>query len=634
MASALDVVFAPVGSWEIDSLILELVLASPRPLGRVIVVSAAASLDRRLADRLATAAVSWESIDGKTLTEAINRGLLLAANDVLVLSDGYLPLPSTIAALDAVLAEEDRAGVVVPMVDDTGTSEKDLERFLSQYHLPPREKIPAPPCGVLLIRQSVLAMTGALDERLTGALDALGDFCLRAQRLGFVTVREPRAWVSRSRHSFPPDFPASPELVERHPYFAMQRLLAVEGVRGPTVQRALASSRSGPVIGLDLRYLPEGAINGTSVYAVELIKAMLAHTPAKLVLCVATEGQKAALSTLGVPVHLNTFPPEVTLVHRPAQVFRPTDLTLLLQTHAPYVLSYQDLIAYRAGSVFSGDGSDQLKYQMASWVAVKGAQGLIAISHHNKGEVVREFGVDADDVHVVHHGVDHQAFARRPDESEAEDAALRGLNLPRRFFLFIGSDYAHKNVQLLLTAYATFRSRLSVSDEKPGLVLVGHPSGTQHSLFPRLRERPLVGVHYVGGVSHEVLRALYHRATAFVYLSAYEGFGLPLLEAMAAETPILCTQFSSIPEVSGEACLKVTDLRDDHIADQLVALSQQPGLRERLAAAGLERVKPFTWKRTAVATFEAYEAVLKRPSARSFAEREWLNRLVHRPLLP
>ena len=379
-------------------------------------------------------------------------------------------------------------------------------------------------------------------------------------------------------------------------------MLATESVRGPAIHRALASRRSGLVIGLDLRYLPEGAINGTSVYAVELIRALRQHTPARLEVCVATAGQKTALEGLGVPVSLEGFPPEVTLVHRPAQVFRPEDISLLLKTPAPYILSYQDLIAYRAGSVFSGNGSEQLRYQMASWVAVRGAQGLLAISEHNRAEVIREFEVPEESVQVVHHGVDSAAFAPRPEEDEQETRALETLKLPRRFFLFIGSDYAHKNVQLLLSAYATFRGRLGSTQERPGLVLVGHPSGTRHSLFPKLRQQALVGVHYLGGVSHEVLRALYHRATAFVYLSAYEGFGLPLLEAMAPVPPVLCSSFISISEVVGVASLFVDAMLASAIPDPLLSL--------RLIVAScslearLERVKHFTWKRTALATFE------------------------------
>lgn len=632
MKRKLDVIFVPLGDLAVDLLSLQVLLAAPERVERVVLASAASMLDKRLADELVGARVRWECLTGATAAEAVNRALLITSGDVLLVADGFVPLKSTVAALEEVLLAEDRAGVVAPMADDSGTTEKDLDAFVASTGLPPPNVIPVPDMPVALIKRTTLAMAGAFDEKL-GLPEALADFCLRAQRLGFVTMRAPRAWVSRSRHSFPVDFPAAPELVERHPYFAMQRLLATSDVRAQFSKRALAAKRGEPHVALDLRYLPEGAINGTSVYAVELVRGLVANTPAKLSLCVATEGQRQSLAPLGVPMMVGTLPDRVDLVHRPAQVFKAEDLPLLLNAPAPYVLSYQDLIAYRAGSVFAGNGTDHLKYRMMSWVAVRAAQGLIAISNHNRSEVIREFGVPEEHVRTVYHGVDATAFARREGSESIDAAALKPLGLPRRFFLFIGSDYAHKNVQLLLTAYATFRARWGYRDDVPGLVIVGHPSGTMQSMFPKLKQRPMVGVHYVGGVSHEALRAMYHRAVAFVYLSAYEGFGLPLLEAMAAETPILCSRFSSIPEVAGDATLFADDMHDDAVASQMVELAANEGLRAQLAAKGLARVKQFTWKRTATQTFEAYEAVLRNPSPKSFTEREWLRALVTRPLL-
>jgi glycosyltransferase involved in cell wall biosynthesis len=427
-------------------------------------------------------------------------------------------------------------------------------------------------------------------------------------------------------------FPVAAKLDERHAYYPAQRESAQADFALGFSSRALNGVRGDLSVCLDIRYLPEDAINGTSVYAIELSKALTQHTPVRLSFYVASDKQRQSLEPLGLPVHVGgELPAHVQLLHRPAQLFRPDHLPLLLRSPVPYVISYQDLIAYRAGSVWPS-GADQKRYQLTSYVSVRAAQGIIAISDHNRRELIREFQVPEEHVRTVYHGVDSAAFARRPGEDSA--GALRPLGLPRRFFLFIGSDYAHKNVRLLLASYVNFRMQWKHREDTPGLVLVGHPSGTADGVFPYLRQKPMPGVHYVGGVSHEVLRALYHQAVAYVYLSAYEGFGLPLLEAMAAETPILCTRFSSIPEVAGDAALYTDEMNDTAIARQMVELATEPELRRRLAAKGQERVAQFTWKQTALKTYEAYREAIQRPSTMSLTDRRWLTELATRPLLP
>lgn len=627
----LDVILVPCGDVEVDVSFIELLSRSKRPIERIFVVGTL-DVDVRLITRLDDLHLRWENITGSNPTQGVSRALLLVKHDALVISGGFLPFASTIRALSAALEEEDRAAAIVPFVDELDMSDEELDGFIARSALPGRERIPVQNVNVLLLRRVVLDMVAGIDERFDGLADALADYLLRAQRLGFETFRDPAAWVKTTRASKGNDFPASVSLVQRHAYFANQRHVASQSVVAAAVHRMHEAARGPMRVGLDLRYLPEGAINGTSVYAVELIKTLTSNTDIELSACVNTPEQREALSRLGIPVEVGNFAPRVQLVHRPAQVFRPQDASLLLRTPAPYVISFQDLISYRAGSVHGGDGSDQLRYQLTSKVVVKSAQGLIAISHHNKREVMREFGVEEDLINVVHHGVDAAAFARVPGEEDAEAERLMPFDLPQRYFLFIGSDYAHKNVQQLLSAYAAFRALVPVGEAKPGLVLVGHPSGTQHALFPRLRQNPAAGVHYLGGVSHEVLRALYHRAIAFTYLSAYEGFGLPLLEAMAAGTPVLCTRFTSVPEVVGEASLSLDDMSDANIADQLLRLSSDRALRDTLVAAGLERVKLFTWKKTAEATVAAYAQVLQKPSVKSFGDRAWLSELVHHHL--
>jgi glycosyltransferase involved in cell wall biosynthesis len=632
MRPVLELLFVPTEDAAVDAERLRAVLAEQPPGLTRVLFACGDTLDRRLVEIVSGPSLPWESLHSASPVQSVNRALLLTGHDVLLLSGGFTGVGGCVAELRAVLGENDRAGAIVPTRDVSGAPEAELTRWLGDSQLPRALTLPAPDMPFALLSREVLDMVGTLDEKFDGLGDALADWALRAQRLGFVTLRASRALV-RARPEVPvAGLPAAPALAERHAYYPAQREAAQADFALGFSSRALGGVKGDLSVCLDIRYLPEDAINGTSVYAIELSKALTQHTPVRLSFYVASDKQRQALEPLGLPVHVGgELPGHVQLLHRPAQLFRPDHLPLLLRSPVPYVITYQDLIAYRAGSVWPS-GADQKRYQLTSYVSVRAAQGIIAISDHNRREVIREFQVPEQYVRTVYHGVDTTAFARRPGEDSA--GTLRQMGLPRRFFLFIGSDYAHKNVRLLLAAYVNFRMQWKHREDTPGLVLVGHPSGTADGVFPYLRQKPMPGVHFVGGVSHEVLRALYHQAIAYMYLSAYEGFGLPLLEAMAAETPILCSRFSSIPEVAGDAVLYANEMSDGSIARQMVELATEPKLQRTLADKGLERVKQFTWKQTALKTYEAYREAIQRPSTMSLTDRRWLTELVARPLLP
>ncbi len=180
---------------------------------------------------------------------------------------------------------------------------------------------------------------------------------------------------------------------------------------------------------------------------------------------------------------------------------------------------------------------------------------------------------------------------------------LKTLNLQEGYFLYVGNLKEFKNVPRLLEAYQLLRKKHP--DTAP-LVLVGRnfiPGFEQ-----KMKETP--GVRWLSEVDQKALPALYAGAYALVFPSLYEGFGLPVLEAMACGTPVICSNRGSLPEVAGNAALLVDPLSLENISEAMQRILIEPGLTERLCQLGLEQSAQFSWKTTAQKTWNLYESLL------------------------
>ena len=331
--------------------------------------------------------------------------------------------------------------------------------------------------------------------------------------------------------------------------------------------------------------IPPGVANGTGVYAVELARRLpdaIVTTVPKL---------ERALQSLGL--RTATRVPACDVFHRPSQIFSRAALDTFLRAPGRAVLTYLDLIAYRTPSLFP-DAAAHERYCALSFASLKAAQAVIAISEHARREILDEFELPAERVHVTPLGVDAGFFG-----------TLRAPVYNARYFFITSSDFPHKNLALLLRAYAWLRARWRSPEPLPDLVMAGQRTRTG-GVYD-LGAEPAPGVKWLGTVERSTLAALYQHAVGFVYPSSYEGFGLPVLEAMAAGTPVVCARLTSLPEVAGEAALYLDDLSMDELAARMLALATDSALRSRLIALGRERVRGFTWDETARRTRAVYE---------------------------
>ncbi|MCW5788633.1 MAG: glycosyltransferase family 4 protein [Nitrospira sp.] len=218
---------------------------------------------------------------------------------------------------------------------------------------------------------------------------------------------------------------------------------------------------------------------------------------------------------------------------------------------------------------------------------------VITVSEHSRRDLLAHAPLRPDQVSVTPLGLDADRF--HPPSKRPEGRPY--------VFCVAGSDPT-KNVGALVEAFATLPAALRRDHE---LVLAGDVC-TRADIRAAI-ERLQIGAQtrLVGQVSDDELAQLYQQATVFVFPSLYEGFGLPVLEAMGCGCPVICSQASSLPEVAGDAAVLVDPHRPDRLADALATVLTSPDVQASLRARGLARAKEFQWDRTATQTVAIYE---------------------------
>ena len=241
--------------------------------------------------------------------------------------------------------------------------------------------------------------------------------------------------------------------------------------------------------------------------------------------------------------------------------------------------------------------------------SIRQATGIVVPSESTKRDLVDLYPVDPERVTVAHLGVD---FERYRGISEARVEAVRerfGLRGP--YFLFVGGIEPRKNLARLVEAFAVLPEDVSLAIA--GGSVHWNPEGRKalraalDALAPDVRRRVIL----TGYVTDEEKVALLHGALALAYPSRYEGFGLPVAEALACGTPVLTSNVSSLPEVTGDTAVLVDPDEPDAIAEGMRRLLEDQALREQLARAGPERAALFTWEDTARKTAEALHAAAR-----------------------
>ena len=235
------------------------------------------------------------------------------------------------------------------------------------------------------------------------------------------------------------------------------------------------------------------------------------------------------------------------------------------------------------------------------------AAAVFTDSRFSRDALVARYGLDPARVHFAHLGVDHERF--RPLSADALPPEIEAFRRHAPFLLFVGRLDPRKNLPGLIEALALRKQRKRLRER---LLVAGQPDYRHASVFEAIERHGLrEHVVFLGPVEDRLLPALYNAAEAFVYPSFGEGFGLPVVEAMACGVPVVTTDAGSLAEVAGDAAERV----DPHSAESIEAgierVVNDPALRRDLRARGLERAQRFRWDRCAAVVYEAWRQVAR-----------------------
>ena len=235
-------------------------------------------------------------------------------------------------------------------------------------------------------------------------------------------------------------------------------------------------------------------------------------------------------------------------------------------------------------------------------VVCKRADAIIAVSEYTKKDLVESLRIDPNKITVIHHGIDSKFLRTNGGTKNAPETS-------KPYFLYVGLIKTHKNLGTLIEAFLAFKKKEILP--KLELHLIGKPDLKQKIVRKWLeRIKPEFDILLRDKISEEELISEYRNALALIFPSAYEGFGFPLLEAMASGTPIIAAHAASIPEIAGEAALYFVPHSRSELENRMRQILNDATKRTELIAAGFNRLSLFDWKKAARETVNVYDSIL------------------------
>jgi alpha-1,3-rhamnosyl/mannosyltransferase len=301
---------------------------------------------------------------------------------------------------------------------------------------------------------------------------------------------------------------------------------------------------------------------------------------------------------LGIPL------PRSSAIRRDVDLVHASDHQIPNISGVPVVATVMDAIP-----LIHPEWMRQRLKNLKSWLfarSVHKADHLITISEHSKQDLVTHLGIAPEKISVTPLGVDPVYFERVP--LETRDAVLNKYGLKPGFFLFVGTLQPRKNLPTVLKAFKALPD--SVRKQHP-LIIVGRDGWANEDLLPQLQQLEERGEgRWLSYLPQSEVLALLQSAGALIFASLYEGFGLPVIEAFAAQCPVIASNTTSLPEVAGNAAWAVDPLDANSIAAAMLDVLNNETLRNERIHLGLERARQYNWHECARQTLAVYRKVL------------------------
>jgi len=230
------------------------------------------------------------------------------------------------------------------------------------------------------------------------------------------------------------------------------------------------------------------------------------------------------------------------------------------------------------------------------------ATHIITVSDYSKQDIIKTYGVEPSKVSAFWNGVSEHF---QPISNEAQSETRSKFSGGNEFFLFVGALHPRKNIKRLVEAYQRYLD--GNPDAQEDLVIVGTLLWKQLKESMDVPESLQHRVHFVGHASRDELAAIMASAKVFTFVPYFEGFGIPLLEAMQSGTPVLSGNLTSLPEVGGDAVVYCNPMDVNEISIKLGELSNNEALRAELSAKGIDRSKQFSWNKAAEGVWSVLE---------------------------
>ncbi len=274
-----------------------------------------------------------------------------------------------------------------------------------------------------------------------------------------------------------------------------------------------------------------------------------------------------------------------------ADLFLSTDGYLSLNTNVPQLAVIHDINFVHRPADLPWLKAKYYNYFFPKFA--KRAKRISTVSFYSKEDITRSFKVDYDKIDVVYDGI-NQIF--EPINDEEKKAVRNRFTEGSEYFLFVGALHPRKNVNGLLKAFDAYKS---IDDNDIKLVVVGgemHKTGEIFDTYENMRSKK--DVVFTGRVSSDELHDIFGGALALTFVPFFEGFGIPVVEAMSAGIPVICSNTTSIPEVGGNAVLYADPCKIDQITEAMYKIGHEPELREELIKKGFSQKEKFSWDET------------------------------------